>query len=396
MRAYFAELDRRSESGFDATAGISAEPHEVTPPAGLFLVAYLRGEPVGCGAVKHHPGEASEIKRMWVAEPARGLGIARRLLAELEKEAVASGASTAHLETNKTLVEAIALIGRPATSRCRRSTRSHSRTTGSRSGASPAEPDRPSAADPDNLRAVQLTFLGSGDAFAGGGRFQACLHLDDGAEPMLLDCGATALVAIRRAEIDPNSIGFVALSHLHGDHFAGLPWLILDGQFAGRTKPLRIAGPAGVRERVQRTFEALYPGAATVDRAFETNFVELTERIPLDFGPARVTPFEVRHSSGAPSYALRVEYGGKLIAYSGDTEWTDALIEVADGVDLFVCECNFFDLKAPGHLNYVTLAENRPRLNCSRLVITHMSEGMLARADEVEFEMAADGAAISL
>ncbi len=109
LRAYFAELDRRSESGFDAVAGISAEPHEVTPPAGLFLVAYLRGEPVGCGAVKHHPGEASEIKRMWVAEPARGLGIARRLLAELENDAVTSGASTAHLETNKTLVEAIAL-----------------------------------------------------------------------------------------------------------------------------------------------------------------------------------------------------------------------------------------------------------------------------------------------
>ena len=109
VRAYFAELDRRSESGFDATAGISAEPHEVTPPAGLFLVAYLRGEPVGCGAVKHHPGEASEIKRMWVAEPARGLGIARRLLAALENDAVARGASTAHLETNKTLVEAIGL-----------------------------------------------------------------------------------------------------------------------------------------------------------------------------------------------------------------------------------------------------------------------------------------------
>ncbi len=109
LRAYFAELDRRSESGFDAVAGISAEPHEVTPPAGLFLVAYVEGEPVGCGAVKHHPGAPSEIKRMWVAEPARGLGIARRLLAELENDAVTSGASTAHLETNKTLVEAIAL-----------------------------------------------------------------------------------------------------------------------------------------------------------------------------------------------------------------------------------------------------------------------------------------------
>jgi DNA-binding MarR family transcriptional regulator len=109
VRAYFAELDRRSDSGFDAAAGISAEPHEVTPPAGLFLVVYLHGEPVGCGAVKHHPGEPSEIKRMWVAESARGLGIARRLLAELEADAAASGATTARLETNKALVEAIAL-----------------------------------------------------------------------------------------------------------------------------------------------------------------------------------------------------------------------------------------------------------------------------------------------
>ena len=118
---------------------------------------------------------------------------------------------------------------------------------------------------------MQLTFLGSGDAFAGGGRFQACLHLAGGDEPLLLDCGATTLVALKRADIDPASIGFVALSHLHGDHFAGLPWLILDGQFSKRTRPLEIAGPAGVRERVERTFEALYPGAAAVERAFETD-----------------------------------------------------------------------------------------------------------------------------
>jgi DNA-binding MarR family transcriptional regulator/GNAT superfamily N-acetyltransferase len=109
IRAYFAELDRRSESGFDPGAGISAEPHELAPPAGRFLIAYLRGEPVGCGAVKQHPGAPSEIKRMWVAESARGLGIGRRLLTELEACAVRSGASTARLETNRALVEAIAL-----------------------------------------------------------------------------------------------------------------------------------------------------------------------------------------------------------------------------------------------------------------------------------------------
>ena len=243
---------------------------------------------------------------------------------------------------------------------------------------------------------VRLTFLGSGDAFAGGGRLQACLHLDGGPEPLLLDCGATALVALKRAGIRPASIRYVALSHLHGDHFAGLPWLILDGQFARRTEALEIAGPAGTRERVERTFEALYPGATTVDRAFATTFVDLSERAPLELGPARIIPFEVRHSSGAPCYALRVEYAGKVIAYSGDTEWTDALIEMADGADLFVCECNFYDVKAPGHLDYVTLAEKRPHINCDRLVITHMGEQMLAHAGDVEFETAADGAVISL
>jgi DNA-binding MarR family transcriptional regulator/GNAT superfamily N-acetyltransferase len=109
IRSYFAELDLRSKSGFDPAQGISAEPHELRPPAGLFLVAYLRSEPVGCGGVKHHSDAPSEIKRMWVTEKARGLGIGRRLLAELEACAVRSGAEAARLETNRALTEAIAL-----------------------------------------------------------------------------------------------------------------------------------------------------------------------------------------------------------------------------------------------------------------------------------------------
>ena len=109
FRAYFAELEGRSESGFDPEAGISAEPHELTPPAGCLLTAYLHSEAVGCGAVKHHPGEPSEIKRMWVSPSARGLGLGRRLLAELEALVVESGASRARLETNRALVEAISL-----------------------------------------------------------------------------------------------------------------------------------------------------------------------------------------------------------------------------------------------------------------------------------------------
>ncbi|HEY6399717.1 MAG TPA: MBL fold metallo-hydrolase [Solirubrobacteraceae bacterium] len=243
---------------------------------------------------------------------------------------------------------------------------------------------------------MRVTFLGSGDAFGSGGRFQACLYLDGGAEPLLLDCGATSVIALKRAGIPPASIGWLALSHLHGDHFSGVPWLILDGQFAARDKALVIAGAVGTQERIERTFEALYPGATDKQRAFDTTFIQFAEGVPCQLGPALITPFQVRHESGAPSYALRVEYGGKVIGYSGDTEWTDSLLDVAQGADLVVCECNFFDKKGPGHLDYQTLIEKRPQLGCERIVITHMSEDMLIHLGEIELEAAEDGTVITI
>jgi ribonuclease BN (tRNA processing enzyme) len=244
---------------------------------------------------------------------------------------------------------------------------------------------------------VRVTFVGSGDAFGGGGRFQACLHLGAGGnEPVLLDCGATALIALKRLGIDPASIGWVALSHLHGDHFAGLPWLILDGQFAKRTRPLRIIGPHGTEERVQRTFEALYPGASEADRPFPTTFTEFKSRVPEDFGPARITAYPVSHSSASVPHGLRVEYAGKVIAYSGDTEWTDTLPQLAHQADLFVCECNFYEKTAPGHLDHATLVQHRRELDCERIVVTHMSDDMLDHLTEVEFETAADGTVLEL
>jgi DNA-binding MarR family transcriptional regulator/GNAT superfamily N-acetyltransferase len=109
IRAYFSELDRRSESGFDSSASIAVDRAELIPPAGHFLVAYLHGQPAGCGAVKHPSDQPAEIKRMWVSQAARGRGIGRRLLSELEGLAASSGASVARLETNRVLVEAIAM-----------------------------------------------------------------------------------------------------------------------------------------------------------------------------------------------------------------------------------------------------------------------------------------------
>jgi ribonuclease BN (tRNA processing enzyme) len=205
---------------------------------------------------------------------------------------------------------------------------------------------------------------------------------------------------MKRAGLDPSEIGCVLLSHLHGDHFGGLPFLILDGQFSRRTLPLVVGGPPGVQERVEAAMEVFFPGSSKVDRRFALAFVELRECVPALVGPATVTPFVVKHASGAPAYALRVEYGGKVITYSGDTEWTESLIDAARGADLFVCEAYFFEKKVKYHLDYQTLRGNRQRLDCRRVVLTHMSADMLSRrpdADpDADMECADDGLVIRL
>jgi len=105
--------------------------------------------------------------------------------------------------------------------------------------------------------ALTVTFAGSGDAFGSGGRYQACIHLrgSGGGDPVLLDCGATSLSALKRLGLDPGKIAAVFVSHLHGDHFGGLPFLILDGQFSRRTKPLTVAGPPGLARRLTEAME---------------------------------------------------------------------------------------------------------------------------------------------
>ncbi len=243
---------------------------------------------------------------------------------------------------------------------------------------------------------VHVRFLGSGDAFSSGGRLQTCFHLDGGQQPLLIDCGSSALAGLKREGLDPSTIGLVALSHLHGDHFGGLPWLILDGRFSDRSRPLEIAGPPTTRQRLKDVFAGLYPGAAEAELPFELRFAELVAGVRCELGPAAVTPFEVSHESGAPSYSLRLEYGGKVIAYSGDTAWTESLREAARGADLFICECNYFDQEVPGHLDYRTLGEHRAELDCKRLVLTHMGDDMLERLDEVGEEVASDGLAIDV
>jgi len=109
IEQYFSELNTRFEAGFDRAKSIPADAHELMPPRGALFIARLRGRPIGCGALKFHPGEPAELKRMWVAREARGLGLGRRLLLELERHAKQAGTRVVRLETNRTLKEAIQL-----------------------------------------------------------------------------------------------------------------------------------------------------------------------------------------------------------------------------------------------------------------------------------------------
>lgn len=243
---------------------------------------------------------------------------------------------------------------------------------------------------------VSLTFLGSGDAFGTDGRLQTCLALRGGAATILVDCGTSSLIAMKRYGVAPNDVAAVVLSHLHGDHFGGVPFLILDGQFARRTTPLVVAGPPGVRERVERAMEVFFPGSTRVERRFAVDYLELGDRVPAAVAGARVTTFAVEHPSGAPAYALRIEYGGRTLAYSGDTEWTESLIEAARDTDCFVCEAYTFDRTLRFHLDYATVRAEAARFGARRIVLTHMGPSMIERRGEAELECASDGLVVTL
>jgi ribonuclease BN (tRNA processing enzyme) len=239
--------------------------------------------------------------------------------------------------------------------------------------------------------------VGSGDAFGSGGRFHTCFLVEAPSSRFLIDCGVSAPVSLKKLLVDTATIDAVVVSHLHGDHFGGIPYLVLDGHYvSNRTRPLVIAGPAGVAERVAAATDVLYPGVNELERKFPTEFIELRAGETARAGAADVIPREVPHGGGAPCHALRVEIDGKTIAYTGDGGWTDELLAVADGADLLICEAFFWEGNAPGHLSYRTLLERRGEFNAERVLLTHMGAEVLDRLDELEIEPASDGLTVEL
>jgi ribonuclease BN (tRNA processing enzyme) len=244
---------------------------------------------------------------------------------------------------------------------------------------------------------VEVRFVGSGDAFGSGGRFQTCIALRTSDDLFLVDCGASSLIAMRQQQIEPRDVSKVLITHLHGDHFGGLPFFLLDAQLVSkRTEPLTLVGPPGLEKRLLEAMEILFAGSSEVEPNFEIRFLELKPRTPTAVDGIEVTAYPAAHFSGAPSYSLRVELERKVFVYSGDTQWTDTLIEASDQADLFVCESYVFDKEVALHNSYRTIMQHRARLTCKRIVLTHMSEDVLSRAGEIELPMAEDGLRLTL
>ena len=246
---------------------------------------------------------------------------------------------------------------------------------------------------------MKLTIAGSGDAFGSGGRLNTCFFLETAKATLLIDCGATALPGLKALGLDPNRIDAIVLSHLHGDHFGGLPFLLLDAQFLSRREtPLLIAGPPGTRTRLDALLEAFFPKSSGSKWKFAWRVEEIAVGVPSEVLGHSIVTAEVIHQSGAPSTALRLSDGDKVFAYSGDTEWTDALLPIAAAADLFVCECYGYAGKITGHMSFEILKAKLPALRAKRVMATHMNPSVLARLDEVRAAgvlVAADGLTIA-
>jgi ribonuclease BN (tRNA processing enzyme) len=244
---------------------------------------------------------------------------------------------------------------------------------------------------------MELQFLGSGDAFGSGGRFNTCFLVRDRQGAFLIDCGASSMIALRKFGIDPNTVRAVVISHLHGDHFGGLPFFILDAQLVSRrAAPLVIAGPPGLRSRLEAAMETFFPGSTRVERRFALDVREMQPRLSHNIEGFEVTPYLMKHPCGAPPFALRIAVDGKIVCYSGDTEWVDELAEAARGADLFVSEAYFFDKAIKFHLDYATLSAHLPDIGAKRVIVTHMSPDMLSRRRTLGCEAAEDGMVVSI
>jgi ribonuclease BN (tRNA processing enzyme) len=244
---------------------------------------------------------------------------------------------------------------------------------------------------------TDITFVGTSDAFGAGGRRQSAIFLRGGSGGVLLDCGTTTGSGLNQLGIAIDEIDAILVSHFHGDHFGGIPLLLLAALYGERRKrALRIAGPPGIEERVQRLAAAMGHGLDGREWTFAIGFDELPPGRQCEIGPVQVRSFETHHNPDAVPHGMLIEAGSARIAYSGDTGWFDGLPARVAGSDLFICECTYHRNRFEYHLSHEQLVAQRSRFDCGRVIITHLGEEMADRRASSEFEAADDGLTIRI
>lgn len=244
---------------------------------------------------------------------------------------------------------------------------------------------------------MQVQFVGCGDAFGSGGRQNTCFHVTGDSVNCLIDCGASALPALKRYGIVRNDIDLILITHFHGDHFAGLPFFLLDAQFARRTRPLVIAGPEGIETKLPQAMEVMFEHSSKTQQKFELSVLPLKPEETRSFGAVTITPYPVVHGeSGGPFLGYRLEAEGRVLAYSADTEWTDTLVPLGRDADLFIAEAYTYERNVRNHLSLKTLEAHLAEIRPKRLILTHMSDDMLSRLDGLDHAAAQDGMIVEI
>ena len=245
---------------------------------------------------------------------------------------------------------------------------------------------------------VTVTLLGTGDAFASFGRSQSGYLIDAPGGRILMEAGPGLLPALKSNGIAPDSFDLLLISHLHGDHFGGLPFLILDYMWeTPRKKMLTIAGPPKLEERTWLLMRTMFPHFELDKIKRKLKFVVLEPGSSTRLGKFKVRAIRSPHTKPDISLSLRIDGGGKSIVFSGDSGWNDGLVELSAGADLFLCECTYYEsTQLNFHLNYPLLAANRDKFKVRRMVLTHLGREVLNRADEIAIEMGYDGMKIEI
>jgi len=244
---------------------------------------------------------------------------------------------------------------------------------------------------------VDVTILGSSDAFCSGGHAHVAYLVETGVSSFLLDCGPTLLMSMKQRGFSTAALDFVAISHLHGDHFAGLPFLILEYMYEQpRERPFVIVGPPGIEARAWTLFQTLYSDLSRDTVPFPLEFRELGSGARTTIGDVELHAVQVPHQVDEVSLAFDVTIGAKRIVYSGDSPWIDRFIELSADADLFLCECTAYERSMGPHIEWKTLEPQLSKLSCRRLVLTHLGREMREHAHELGVECATEGLKIRL